>query len=450
MREWRSRFVLWCLLCALLQGCFWTPRSSLPKSQIAWADSAPHGRALKAWWKSFDDPVLDRVIDRALAGNLELQEAAARLRQAEAEASREGALLFPTVDVAGDLGATRVDEGRRRAAGLGALLRWEIDLWGRLRAGRRAATEEVGAAAMDLRAAKVVLCAAVAEVYFSILEDQMQLELLERQRETNQTLLELTQLRLGQGVASAVDVLQQKEQLTSTLARVPLVQATLESDRKRLLILMGEHPGESGSAAMQTPGETTELPEGNRDSAADFTAFDLLQRPDLAALQHRIKSMDQRVAQAVADRLPNVAISASTTLTDASDLNALISSAVGELVLPVIDGGARRAEVQRRRAALEELLLEYGQAYLEAAAELQIALINEDRQQRHVDLLREQLAVAQRVLFESRNRYAQGLTDYLPVLDALDRVQELERSLITNRRLRLSYRVQRHRALGGH
>ncbi|MFT4636786.1 MAG: NodT family efflux transporter outer membrane factor (OMF) lipoprotein [Verrucomicrobiales bacterium] len=425
-----------------MAGCLWTPPSSLPLGDAAVVALA--GVEPSAWWKSFRDPELSQLVDTALAGNLEIKQAAARIRQAEASARKSGALLFPSVDGQARMGRDRSGNERARSSLLGALFRWEIDLWGRLRSVRAAALEETLASRADALGVRVLLTAAVAEAYFTAIEHAQKRALLERQIKTNLTLLELTQLRFGQGAASMVDVLQQREQLTSTQARLPLTEASLESARYRLAVLLGR----SSSNEERVAWAKKPFPKLSQASAVSTEA--VLKRPDMIARQHRIFALDHQVGRAIAERMPTLTLSASSALTDSSNFDGLVSNAVAELVAPLVDGGERKAEVSLRRAALEEGLHAYGQAYLEAAEELKGALIHEEKQREHLRLLRSELATAKRLLNETRNRYSQGLTDYLPVLAAVDRVQELERSLITNEHLLLSHRIQRYRALGGH
>lgn len=126
-----------------------------------------------------------------------------------------------------------------------------------------------------------------------------------------------------------------------------------------------------------------------------------------------------------------------------------MASALGDMILPVFDAGARVARVEVRRAELRDAVASWSHAYLTAVGEVDTAVALERGQVERVQLQDEQLAIARELLRETRNRYSQGLTDYLPVLAALATQQELERELITSRRARLSLRVRLHRALGG-
>ena len=193
----------------------------------------------------------------------------------------------------------------------------------------------------------------------------------------------------------------------------------------------------------------TEFPGPLRLRASGTPSTLLKERPDLLSAQARIAAIDQRVAEAAADRLPRFSLRSSLTVSGVPSLESLVSSLLVGALAPIVDGGERRAEIELRKAELEEAIQFYSQLYLEAIAEVESALYRESKQSERVDLLESQLETAQKLLGETRNRYSNGLTDYLPVLAAIQSVQRLERELISNKRTHLSYRVAIHRAFGG-
>ena len=126
-----------------------------------------------------------------------------------------------------------------------------------------------------------------------------------------------------------------------------------------------------------------------------------------------------------------------------------ISSVFARLSAPLFNAGELRSEVQFRKARLDEALASYASSFLEALADVESALLGERKSEERLVLVEKQLVTAQRLLNESRNRFSQGLTDYLPVFTSLNIVQNLERDVIVARRSVLSARVGLHRALGG-
>lgn len=402
------------------------------------------GSASPAWWRSFDDPTLDRQVTDALAGNLAQQQLARRIDQAAAALRVEGAALFPQVDLTGSLGYDSLDPGNSgHSASFGGLFAWELDLWGRLRSGRTARRRELDAAFQDWLGGRLMLSASVAETRMIALEQRARLDLLAAQIDTNQTLLELVRLRVGQGIASRVDLLQQERQLDATRALVPPAEAELTAAEYALDTLLGRSPGSGPRDGRRRLPALPPLPSAGIPS-------DLLKnRPDLLAQWNRILALDAEVGQALADRLPRITLGGALSRGRIDDMTRTITGLIAEAALPVVDGGARRAEVDRRRALLEEALLGYSNRYLEAIRDVETALVRERKQDERIRLVERQLATARETLEETRVRYSQGLTDYLPVIDALTSVQALELGTLALRRQALDLRIGLHRALGG-
>ena len=442
-------------LAALLMGCMVHRTAENPEplvpagAEYEEVSAAPKAEAVPVeWWRGFEDERLDELIAMALEGNLELRQFAARIEQAEALVRQSGARLFPMLDAVGDYEARWVrPEGgrttREQAASVGGLLDWELDVWGRLRSARRAQIYEAVAVKYDLLAARVFLSAAVAETYFEIVEQRRQLRLLGEQIEANETLLDLTRLRFGQGQSSIVDVLQQQEQLAATLSLLPLIEARVEQLEYALDVLLGVAPGGRARLASTEWPALPPLPLYGVPS-------DLLdQRPDLLASESLVRALDYRVGQAIAARLPQFAIGGSLSAVGDPGYSALVSAAFASVAGPVFDAGLRKAEVELQKARLREAVAEWSENYLTAVRDVETALMQERKQAEQVERIEEQLEIARRLLRETRNRYAQGLTDYLPVLNAVVTEQNLERELVQNQRALLSFRVALHRALGG-
>jgi outer membrane protein TolC len=178
----------------------------------------------------------------------------------------------------------------------------------------------------------------------------------------------------------------------------------------------------------------------------------LTARPDIQGAMRRLEAADWNVASAKADRLPRLDLSAGATY-QAQELNLLwdnwLLNLVGTITAPLLDGGRRKAEVQRLEAVVEENLAAYRQTILAAVQEVEDALVGEEKLQAHLEALQTQLDAAKNALNEARSRYRSGLSDYLPVLTQLVTVQNLERTTIQRKADLLVARVNLHRALGG-
>ncbi|MBP7828460.1 MAG: efflux transporter outer membrane subunit [Kiritimatiellae bacterium] len=418
--------------------------------------SSDGGRAVSTnrWWTSFDSPALDALVEQALASNFDIRKAWARLDQARELAIQAGADRWPGLNL--DASARRAKTistvtGAPVAAtadtfALGVAASYEVDLWGRVSAGAKAARYDWQASRGDLETAALSVAAELAETWFAAIEQQAQLRLLNDQLEVSRSYRELTELRFQQGQASALDVYQQRQQEASVRAQIPPVEARLAVLKNALAVLTGKAPGRLDAEIADR------LPDAPARPGAGLPADLLQNRPDVRAAAARLRAADERVHAAVANRLPTLRLTGGAGYQNA-ELEDLFDDWIWNLAAgltgPILDGGRRASEARRTRAAAEEALNAYGQTLLKALREVEDALVQEDRQRELLDRQREQLDLARQTLTEARARYRAGLSDYLPVLTALQTTQILERGAIAAHRQWLSYRLQLHRALGG-
>lgn len=403
------------------------------------------------WWESFEDATLNRMVEGVLEGNLDLRRAWARLEQASAIMDGADASYWPQISASAEL------RRNRQAFPFGAFLNtsyplglsasYEVDVWGRVASTSNAAEFELHATRQDLESAAMTLAAQVTEAWFNLTEQKAQVELAKSQIEANRTALEIVELRFEQGLASALDVYQQRQLMVGSEAQLPLAEGRLEVARHQLAVLLGKPPRSS----LELPGPA--LPDPPTLPATGVAADLLERRPDLRAAAMRVAAADYRVAAAIANRLPTIRLTASTGFNafwDASPFSNWIWSLAAGLTAPIFDGGRLSAEQTRSEAVMKDLVAGYGQTLLVAMREVEDALVQEETQRRHLDQLLLQTEVAGAALREARERYTAGLSDYLPVLTAMGAHQTAQRQELSARRLLLSHRIQLHRALGGH
>ncbi|MGD9105942.1 MAG: efflux transporter outer membrane subunit [Desulfobacterales bacterium] len=427
-----------------------SPAGELPPVfSLYTAESEP----AKRWWEEFNDSDLNTLIMEMLSDNLTLKEAWARLNQVRALAVQAGAELYP--DLTGTAGAfytrQRSENGTRETVSndnyfLGGISSYELDLWGRVRSGRKSALLEASAAREDVNAAAMTLAAEVARRWINIIAQRMQKRLLEHQLQTNLTLLELVELRFHMAMVSVLDVYQQKQIVENIRAEIPLVEAREQLLRHELALLLGKPPQTFLNINRKELPKPTEIPSTG-------LPVDLLSsRPDLRAAGMRLWAADWQVAAARADRLPAIRLTAQARYGEA-DMDVLFDnwllSLAGNLTAPVFDGKRRAAEVDRSLAVVDENLAAYHKTVLTAIKEVEDALVNETKQREHINGLEKVTATARKALTEAGNRYRKGLTDYLPVLTQLLTVQGLERELIQKQANLLEVRISLYRALGG-
>lgn len=409
--------------------------------------SAGTAQLADRWWRSFNDPELDRLIEAALQNNPGLLAIWSRLDQSNAQAGRAGAARYPTLE-ASLRGGAQAAHGREVApeATLGLAAKYEVDLWGRIGATRDAAVLDARASEMDVRAAAISLSAQIATTWYSLVASRAEHALLGSQRELAARTLELTRQRFEHGLVPKVDVLRQEqnvESITSSLAQADENGALLEH---ALNVLLGRPPAtpiESSTAmlvllpALPATGVPSEL---------------LQRRPDVLASFLHVQSADQSVAAAIAARYPRLNLTAglSTAVQHPElALQSWAASLIGGLVAPLFDGGEAKADAERARAALSEQVHGYAQSVLSALQEVEDSLTSEQQQRVRGESLERQLLLARDAQAKIEQAYGAGLSSYLDVLNATESVQSLERQQLQARLGLVETRIALCRALSG-
>jgi len=397
------------------------------------------------WWASFEDAKLNALIDKALNSNFDIMRGLARLDQADALTSQARAARLPQVDLEASVLRDWADgDTRNRLDRVGGALAWEVDVFNRLGSAALARSSERAARLEDLQAIRLSLSAEVTDAYFDAVEQRSALALLEQQIDVDRDLLELTELRFEAGLTASVDVLQQSSQLAETESLVPPTEALLRISENRLDVLIGQAP----DAADRVNDDDRFIAIGDLPFIGVPSDL-LLNRPDLRAFRNELIAADAEIGQAIAERLPRITLDGSLFYGDGSNFTGPAGILVGSIVQPLLDWGTRKAEVERSRALYVERLAIFSQAYLQAIEDVENTLFQERKQREFLDRLERRRRFLERTVEETRDRYTNGLTDFLPVLDSLKELQRIERIIVRQERALLGFRIQLHRALGG-
>lgn len=414
-----------------------------------------------AWWEGFGDAGLNEVVRVALVGNRDLRQAGHRLERAMAEARIAGADLWPQVDMSWasvrqqqnfvGLPIPGADGGvlttRFNSHALSFNLSWEVDIWGRIRAGKRAAGSDAQAAAWELRGAQLSLAGSVVKGWWRVAEARRQWELAGM----SSTNLEQTASWIGnrydRGLREALDL--RLARSGAATARAVVLQREREHRLavRQLEVLLGRYP----TGTMPVPGG---LPEPGEEVPAGLPVELLERRPDLRALGETVRAERARLKQSRAAMLPRIALTGSggRTSSDVGDLlsnNFNVWSLAGNLAQPLFEGGRLRAGVARARARMAEMEERYVGTVLQALAEVENALEGEGSLQEREAALGEAAREGEAARRLAEDRYARGLEPYLTLLEAQRRAWDAESQWLAVRRLRLDNRVELHLALGG-
>ncbi len=417
-------------------------------------------QAQEPWWTSWDEPELSALIEEGLQANPDLGALDALARQQQALAAQGMADFLPSLsfDVQGQLapydslgfgfglpgGTTGPDTYGTGSAKLNAGLM--VDLWGRNVTGWQAGRLDAAAAAGDHEARAVLMASSIAGAWLDTAAAARQVALVEEQERVASELLEIVQLRYEGGSASALDLLQQRQQQASVRAQLPLARASLRTAQLRLAVLLARDPqGELPSP----PPDLPTLP-----AAPDLgSPLDLAeQRPDLRAALDRAEAAGLRRSAALRALLPTLGLSASAgwQATWIEEWNEQDTWTVGgSLSVPIFNGGSTHAGRRANRAAEEVRRLQLESALRSAVQEVESARYAEEQQALRLQAATTQREAAEAAWTVAGQAYAAGTADYLQVQSALSTLLAARLGELQASRDRLGALIQLHQAMGG-
>lgn len=412
------------------------------------------------FWRELGDTTLNRLLDEALRANLDIRSAQARLRGARAGRARAVLDLTPDGSVSGGYARRRLaSAGFPGASGsfpdedvwdAGFDAAWELDVFGRLRHNVRAQGALVAASREDLRGTLVALSAELARAYFELRGAQEQLAVAQRNAENQRRTLEVTRERLEAGRGTAFDTERATAQLGVTLASIPSREAQVAAAQYRIGVLVGRAPTAVAAELGPVEGRPA-LP----DSVAVGTPDSVTRhRPDVAAAERFAAAQASLVASARAEYLPRLSIggSAGYTAQKAGGLgdDGSFRYSVGPVMSwPALGLGRIRSGVDAARAREEAARAEYGQVVLAAIEEVETALARYRGARARVERLEAASAASERAAELARMRFAEGITDFLQVLDAERTQLESQDLLALGRTEAATAYAALYKALGG-
>ncbi len=445
---------------AVVAGCATAPARVEPTEDFTipnqWsAQTYEDGAAETDWWDEFKDTELASAVLEAVEHNHDIRAAAARMDRAAATAKIVGADSLPQAQIVGD--------GSRAASNLTFLpnqqgvqlnqfgvsldVTWEIDLWGRLRAGQSAALGDWERSVADYEAARLSIAGQTAKAWIAAIEAREQLELAEHTVASFQTTAHHVRSRYERGVRPALDLRLARTDVFGAQALVDQRKEALDRSVRQLEILMGRYPDRALDVSTDMPGPVGHVPAG--------LPTELLQRrPDLVAAERRLAASGARVKEARRALYPRISLNgsygdSSNKVSDVLDVDFNEWTLAGNLAQPIFQGGRLLAALDRSKAEQLEAAEDYATATLSAYAEVESLLAAARYLADRVD--RQSLAAtessAARDLAEQR--YLRGLEEFVTVLAAQRTALNAASELIAVRRARLESRIDLYLALGG-
>jgi outer membrane protein, multidrug efflux system len=384
--------------------------------------------AVEQYWTRFADPVLNSLVEDAVAHNTDLRTAAANLQASRAVRRLAGFDLFPTATLQG--GYTHILDSKQQlpfvdrhdrefdsAQGTFEGL-WELDLFGRVRRNVEAARADVGVSVANLQDARVSVIAEVARNYVVLRGLQDQLALTNRNADNQLSSLKLTRVRLDAGRGNQLDTARAEAQWQTTLASIPTLEASIATTTYRLSVLTGRQPAALGDRLTAQP--LPELPVLNSIGTPEQL---LRRRPDIRAAEQGLAGATARIGVAVGDLFPKVTLTGSfgyvaPTFGEFGRSDAKSYSVGPSITWAAFDLGRVRARISSARAQTDAALAIYEGAVLNALETTEDALISYGRSQSRRDALQLAAAASDKAADLARQRFEGGLIDFLEVLDA--------------------------------
>ena len=425
---------------------------------------------LSQWWQTFDDPQLNNLIDLTLKNNRDLQAAQARVEQARAQLGMSKGEMLPWLNAGGAWVRGKVPDSAAepltgmspipnmplrtpklndQASGLGIDASWELDFFGRLKEGKKAAAHGLAAQQGALYSTWVTLSAETALNYISLRTLQQDLAIVERHSELEGEKAELLQDNYQAGLINAYPVDAMKTQQQSTRAEIPALQQSIQETLTRLSILTGTEPGQLNDLLEPAP-----LPQVDAALYNAIPAETLRQRPDIYAAEQKVLAQAAKTKQAKAELKPRFTLEGFLGLITLGGANLFSSKAhafalAPSVTMPLFNGGTLRQNVKLQDARTKEYQAAYENTVLKAAGEVRDAMVSIAQEKDRKDALISGRENAQQAFDVAENRYKAGLSDYQPVLDSERTLLNLKRQENRSEGQELADMIHLFKALGG-
>ncbi|WP_083654968.1 efflux transporter outer membrane subunit [Burkholderia sp. SRS-W-2-2016] len=421
-------------------------------AKTAWTDhkGAPVNAAqtIEAdWWKGFQDPYLNTLIDKAIAGNFDIQVLAARIDVARTQISEAQAGKLPTVNLGAGVDYTATSgQPFSKTYNLAAQVNWDIDIWGKVEKGVQAQKAEFHASEADWRAGYLELVANVSSTYFQILQFDDQIAQQQKTLGTNQQILTIYQGQARNGVAPQTQVLRQQAEINRLTHDLFELRRSRAVANNALCTLLGVPAGEFEvpQGHLQERVKLPDVPDG-------LPAQLLSRRPDLVAAEFRVLEAYDLVGQAKLAQLPSIGLTAQGGTASVA-LNQLLKSFTFGLMpsinFPLFDPNVR-AHIKVTQAQTKVAEQQYRVAVMGAFEEVENALVNLSAHKAQRVELQQQVARLQIVAAQIQSQLRLGVVSQLEVFEDERTLLGAQQQLLENHQLILSDTVLLYKALGG-
>lgn len=446
------------LLALSASGCMVGPDYVRPTidTPAAWRLSDENARDLanSRWWQQFDDPVLDELVETALRENKDLRIATARIEEFAGRYGIVRAPLFPqigaTYEPAKQRGSpTTLSRETTVFDSYQAVLTasWEIDIWGRIRRQSEAARAQLLASEDGRRAVILSLVGSVASAYVNLRDLDRQLEIAKATANSRGESYEIFKLRYSGGIISLLELSQNQSQYEEAVATIPVLEKAIAQQENGLSVLLGRNPGPivrgRNIDQLTLPAVPAGLPS------------DLLERrPDLQQAEQNLIAANALIGAAKAAYFPTISLTglfgvSSDNLSSLFDAQSKIWRYAAPISLPIFTGGALAGQVQVAEAQQQQALFAYQKAIQQAFAEVNDALVDQDRTRAQLQSQKRQVDALVQYAATARLRYENGYTSYIEVVDAESRLFNAQLQYTQTQQTQFQAMINLYKAMGG-
>lgn len=426
-----------------------------PSLQIpaAWrADIGPASPLEGWWWRNFHDSQLNQYVEQALRYNSDVLIARERVNEYQARAYAADSSLFPSLDAS--LTGSRA-RAQSAATGLpvhstvykgGLTASYDVDIWGANRSAADAAEATLAAQKAAAAAADLTVATSVAAGYLTLLSLDEQLRVTRQTLKSREDAYNMAKRQFETGYTSRLELMQADSELRSTRAQIPPLEHQIAQQENALSVLIGSNPQ---AISRQDFAHLTPLA-----LPSQLPSSLLNRRPDIVQAQRQLLAADATLASSQAQMLPSINLTATgsmqdRTLPDLLDNPLRLWSLGGSILAPLLNRQALNAQVDVSMAQRNQALYGYEKTVRGAFREVNDSLDAITRYGEQLTELQDQEAVAQETLRIAGNRYRNGYSSYLEVLDAQRTLFSTQTSVVQVKNNLLLAQVDLYRALGG-
>ncbi len=461
--------ILLILVFVLLAGCvkvgpdFKSPDIAMPEK---WQNGEKNNMKyidFREWWKLFNDPTLNQLIDMAYRQNLNLQIAWVRIIEARAQLSLSRGSLFPQKQqVYSEMAYNKLSEQMPNintfsfgSFNIGFDALWEVDVWGKFRRGIEAANANLGATELTYDDMLVTLTAEVAATYVQICTFQQRLILAKKNVELQSRSVKITEALLRNGLGNDLDVQQAESVLHNTKAMRANLEAGLQQSKNALTILLGKMPGSINGLF----DEDKPVPTTVQAITVGIPADILRRRPDVRREEQKAAAQSALIGVSRADLFPQFYLQGSIGMASSSANGVDIVDVLGAQTLigkigpsvnwPILNYGRLKNGVRIQDARFEQLLIGYKESVLLALRETEDAMIGFQKMSEQVKELQQGVDASQDAVKLSMLQYRNGIKDYTHVLIAEQTMVQQQDKLKSSQGESARYIIAIYKALGG-